>query len=309
MSALEALNVEVVLNDRLDLSTLPQKPTHSPSHLHPIEKVVRTQGGRQLRADLILLCTGQTPNTSIMKEAIPEAVGPTGEVKVLRTLQVAVSVPPPPPTPAPAPSTRVSSAASLFIPPECPSPGPSPSTTATSLPGDWDSSDAHLYAPYPHMFAIGDAADAWGALKAGHNAFYQAEVAARNIVRLIRREMKAAISSSSSSRSSSPVSENEGTRVDDHFSFRNEDHWQEEAIEEMSDGSEGSVQEEFEVEEEELERYLPGPPAIKLSVGLTKAVYQINGKVGRKEGMNEDLDALLMWAFYGHEGDIEETRA
>ena len=64
-----------------------------------------------------------------------------------------------------------------------------------------------------------------------------------------------------------------------------------------------------EAEEEELERYLPGPPAIKLSVGLTKAVYQINGKVGRKEGMNEDLDALLMWAFYGHEGDIEETRA
>jgi hypothetical protein len=39
--------------------------------------------------------------------------------------------------------------------------------------------------PYPHIFVVGDAADAFGALKAGHTAYFQAEVAARNIVRLI----------------------------------------------------------------------------------------------------------------------------
>lgn len=39
--------------------------------------------------------------------------------------------------------------------------------------------------PYGHIFVIGDAADAFGAIKAGHNAYYQAEVASKNIMKLI----------------------------------------------------------------------------------------------------------------------------
>jgi NADPH-dependent 2,4-dienoyl-CoA reductase/sulfur reductase-like enzyme len=39
---------------------------------------------------------------------------------------------------------------------------------------------------YPHIFAIGDAADAFGAVPAGHNAYAQGEVAARNIITLIK---------------------------------------------------------------------------------------------------------------------------
>jgi apoptosis-inducing factor 2 len=39
---------------------------------------------------------------------------------------------------------------------------------------------------YPHLFAIGDSADAFGAIKAGHTAYYQGEVAARNVIRLIK---------------------------------------------------------------------------------------------------------------------------
>lgn len=39
-----------------------------------------------------------------------------------------------------------------------------------------------------HVFAIGDAADAFGAVNAGHNAFFQGEVAARNILKLVKRE-------------------------------------------------------------------------------------------------------------------------
>lgn len=38
---------------------------------------------------------------------------------------------------------------------------------------------------YPHIFAIGDAADAFDAIPAGHNAYAQGELAAKNIVRLI----------------------------------------------------------------------------------------------------------------------------
>lgn len=33
--------------------------------------------------------------------------------------------------------------------------------------------DADLSVPFPHLFAIGDAADAYGAIKAGHTAYYQ----------------------------------------------------------------------------------------------------------------------------------------
>ncbi len=33
--------------------------------------------------------------------------------------------------------------------------------------------DEHLHVVYPHMFAIGDAADSFGAINAGHNAYFQ----------------------------------------------------------------------------------------------------------------------------------------
>jgi pyruvate/2-oxoglutarate dehydrogenase complex dihydrolipoamide dehydrogenase (E3) component len=45
--------------------------------------------------------------------------------------------------------------------------------------------EAEEMTPYPHIFVVGDAADAFGAIPAGHNAYYQGEVAARNVLRLI----------------------------------------------------------------------------------------------------------------------------
>ena len=68
-----------------------------------------------------------------------------------------------------------------------------------------------------HVFAIGDVADAFGAVNAGHNAFFQGEVAARNILRLIRK-----------------------------------------------DAGEDDV--------EPLERYRPGAPCIKVSIGLVRVI-------------------------------------
>jgi NADH dehydrogenase FAD-containing subunit len=48
--------------------------------------------------------------------------------------------------------------------------------------------DATNQQDFNHIFVAGDAADAFGALNAGHNASGQAEVAARNISRLIALE-------------------------------------------------------------------------------------------------------------------------
>lgn len=42
--------------------------------------------------------------------------------------------------------------------------------------------------PYPNIFVVGDAADAFGAIKAGHEAHAQSSLAAQNIIRLVESE-------------------------------------------------------------------------------------------------------------------------
>jgi hypothetical protein len=111
---------------------------------------------------------------------------------------------------------------------------------------------------YPNIFVVGDAADAFDAIKAGHTAYHQAEVAARNILRLIHRDAKKV-----------------GVAAEDDL---------------------GS----------ELEEYAPGPPAIKVSLGMTKSVYEVNGVVGTKNDGVEDLNAAVMWAAYGMRNVSEE---
>jgi hypothetical protein len=81
-------------------------------------------------------------------------------------------------------------------------------------------------------------------------------------------------------------------------------------------------------EMERLERYVPGEPAIKVSLGLVsgaflgevlaclqgadtafwqnKSAYQVNGAVGTKAESNEDLDVGVMWGFWGHPGVDEQ---
>ncbi|EPQ52911.1 FAD/NAD P-binding domain-containing protein [Gloeophyllum trabeum ATCC 11539] len=212
LSALSSLGVNVILGERVDLSTLHTerhqvKPAHQRDQAEEEEeRVVKTVKGREVRAELVLLCTGQTPNTALLASFLPDAIVPAGARKgmarVRRSLQVAVP-------------RRVPAL-------------------------DDDDDDDTLDVPHPHLFAIGDAADAFGALNAGHNAHWQAEVAARNILRLVR-------------------------------------------------GAHAHA----------LEAYAPGPPAIKVSLGLTDAAYQINGAVGTKTGCAADLDARGMWQHFG----------
>ncbi|KAH9895611.1 hypothetical protein C8Q73DRAFT_688697 [Cubamyces lactineus] len=267
LSTLSALNVCTILGDRLDLSSLSDKQSSSG------ERVVRTQSGREIQAELVLLCTGQTPNTSLLSETFPNVVvsdGPNkGMARVRRTLQLAEPVddvpeapePEPEPTPAPpVPSARTSE--HLAPEPESPvepegegeleaedEPEPEPPVEE----------DPHTRVAAEHIFAIGDAADAFGAVNAGHNAFFQGEVAARNIMKLIRRSERA-----------SP-----------------EARYREQEAQEQE-------------EDLELDKYVPGEPAIKVSLGLTKSVYQFQGMIGTRDKEPADLDVHLIWRYFGH---------
>ncbi|KAF8333033.1 uncharacterized protein EI90DRAFT_2971147 [Cantharellus anzutake] len=130
---LERLGVKVLLSSRVDLSS-------------KTERTLRTCDGRLISAELILLCTGQKPNTSLLSKIAPHSINPrTGLVTVLRSMQIGYF--------------------------ERPTPPP-----------------IHLSSPYPHIFVIGDAADAFGALNAGHTAWTQAEVASRNVISMIESE-------------------------------------------------------------------------------------------------------------------------
>lgn len=165
-----------------------------------------------------MLCTGQTPNTDIMKSFLPDSVIPDGpsknQIRVTRTLQIGV--------PIPASATPSSSVTS----------GKSVGTQESDE--EEEEEDPQYTVPYPHIFAIGDAADAFGAINAGHTAYLQGEVAARNILKMIQvRE----------------------------------------------EGQECSV--------EELERYKPGPPAIKVSLGLVSLLIYVIACMRDKEPLTE----------------------
>ncbi|KAJ7932938.1 hypothetical protein B0H13DRAFT_754415 [Mycena leptocephala] len=318
LQALHALNVHVVLGERVDLSSLGLSPSSDSAAGH---RTVRTTTGREIGADLVLLCTGQTPNTSLLRALDPRVVDPkSGLARVGRGMQLAFAIAPPmeggdaaagaaAAAPPSAPTEKRDhgraaradgqSARSSTLPTrkkeggEEPAPAPAPakpmdaegdkdsasllaaalaeielldveaadssdgvSSDSSSLhcdhptrqAADADADEAAVLTPetdeapsldedeeqttpYPHIFAIGDAADAFGALPAGHNAWAQGEVTGRNVLRLVSRH---------------------GGEAD-------------------AEGKEG---------DEELETYTPGPPAIKVSLGLHKTIYQVNGTVG-----------------------------
>ncbi|EJC99420.1 FAD/NAD-binding domain-containing protein [Fomitiporia mediterranea MF3/22] len=278
LKTLEDLRIDLVLGERLDLaSTRPEAVKVNEQG----QRVVRTVKGREVAADLLLLCTGQIPNTGFLAAMSPQSVDPVTKLAyVLPTMQLGI------------------------IPPASESDEFLESSKGTSLVSELDLSQLRIdeesesavvadeglvgeaqveeveevvleqlpETPYPHIFVIGDAADAFGAIKAGHTAYWQAEVAARNIIRLARRE-------------------------------------ETEAEDKVNDGSEPrAAEEEYEdeasvgmTESLELESYNPGPPAIKVSLGIGQtSAYQINGVIGRKDTTEaDDLDAPLAWAFFG----------
>ncbi|KAF7358536.1 Apoptosis-inducing factor B [Mycena venus] len=317
LQALESANVDVILGERLDLV----------SSSSPGRNTVCTTTGRVIQADLVvrlvlilfrspriiiadpgartqLLCTGQRPNTELLAALDARTVDPgSALVHVLRTMQLAPIPPSPSPplpelVPAPAPDVDVdvlehspapedelaAALAQIALldddasssPPSSPLSPSSPSSPDTSDSAADAEPDTEATSPYPHVFVIGDAADAFGAIPAGHNAYFQAEVAARNLLRLVAAE---------------------GESADERV---------------------------------ELERYTPGPPAIKVSLGLPlptpapppfppfptsppslplpnanlrppqkKNVYQVNGVVGIGKEARDDLNAAAIWPYFG----------
>ncbi|BGP56931.1 hypothetical protein JCM8202v2_004567 [Rhodotorula sphaerocarpa] len=84
MRRLRELGVEVVLGERPDLG--PMKDDRPGER-----RVLRLSDGRQVEYDLLMRCTGQKPNSQLMRDFLPGALDKAGYVNVRDTLQIDVS--------------------------------------------------------------------------------------------------------------------------------------------------------------------------------------------------------------------------
>ncbi|KAK7007349.1 hypothetical protein R3P38DRAFT_3212336 [Favolaschia claudopus] len=228
LQAMESANINAILGERLE----------------SLDLVSSTSGHSTL------LCTGQRPNTELLQSLDSRTVNTnTALAQVLRTMQLALVPPPLPPSPitpallpacASANEEDVLADALAQIALQNESVSSAASEPAADAEEAEEEEEEELSPPYPHIFTIGDAANAFGAIPAGHNAYYQAEVAARNVLRLVHGKT-----------------------------------------------------------DEPLERYTPGPPAIKVLLGLKKNVYQVNGVVGVGKETQDDLNAAAIWGYFG----------
>ncbi|KAF7306448.1 Apoptosis-inducing factor B [Mycena indigotica] len=241
LQELELSGVDVILGDRLDLSTMPTED--SSSH------TVRTMSGREISADLVLLCTGQVPNTELLSTFDETTVDSgTRLAHVLRTMQLGILPPAVEEVPIIGKVSEQEDEDLLQAALAQIALQNQDTDSPTSEEDDLEPTSETT--PYPHIFVVGDAADAFGAIPAGHNAYYQAEVAAKNVLKLINSAAS--------------------------------------------------------VEEVELDRYTPGLPAIKVSLGLRKNVYQVNGVVGVGRESRDDLNAASMWGYFGSPVTLSE---
>ncbi|EAU83599.2 Fer8 [Coprinopsis cinerea okayama7 len=238
---LESQEVELILGERLDLDSVDHVLGAGKVVNAKGQRVVRTVTGREISADLLLLCVGQKPNSGLIEAMDPSTVSPSTKlVRVYRTMQISTE-----------PVNEVESdlASEVKDKLKVSEESSTPSSESTT-------SESKKTPAYPHIFAIGDVADAFGAIAAGHNAYAQGEVAARNIIRLIKR----------------------------------------------SEAKAGGNKE----EEEALEQYTAGPPAIKVSLGLRHSVYQLGDLTGTKDDGEDDLQAGAIWPLYGIKVEKDE---
>lgn len=139
---------------------------------------IRTTLGLELECDLLLMCTGQQPNSELMQTFSPSSVSPQSRlVRVLPSLQVMLphgehrldqpfeSVPP-------------CRDCDCFL---------DMKAAGNELLEEKKEEDTDMPAHMHNVYAIGDVADAFGALNAGYQAWYMADVAAENILRDILR--------------------------------------------------------------------------------------------------------------------------
>ncbi|OCB90570.1 FAD/NAD-binding domain-containing protein [Sanghuangporus baumii] len=275
LKSVEDLSVDLILGERLDMaSTLPENTKYNERG----QRIVWTEKGREIAADLILLCTGQLPNTELLAEMSPVSINPNSKLAyVLPSMQLSVTPPPASELDNDIKQLKLDDAPTPPPAPKAASPPPASTTQAAS---GAPRLDRHAPVPlkvkvselpdtpYPHIFVTGDCADAFGATNAGHCAYWQAEIASRNIILLAQRENEMEASVTTADVKSENSENSESRKNDDDF---------------------------------ELEAYTPTPPAIKVSLGVgRRSAYQIHGMVGRKDVPEaDDLDASMAWAFFG----------
>lgn len=140
----------------------------------PMRHRIRTTLGLELECDLLLLCTGQQPNSSIMANFSPGSVNHKSRlIRVMRTLQVMVS-------------NDENSLQQPFVAlPPCKDCDCFLDYKAAGANAKHEhENELDLDARYfPNIYAIGDVADAFGALNAGYQAWFMGETAAANILR------------------------------------------------------------------------------------------------------------------------------
>jgi len=157
----------------------------------PGRKIVRTTKGKLFHADVLLLCTGQQPNSALLAQLSPSSVDPrTRLVKVRRTLQVerlpgtegwggVLEVQAPCGDCDCFMDRKVEAAAAEHehnATCEC-------GASSMPLPEDADAEPEDRSRCIRNVYAIGDVADAFGALNAGYQAWAMADVAAENVLR------------------------------------------------------------------------------------------------------------------------------
>jgi hypothetical protein len=265
---LKDLGVNVVLGHRLATaegcplgSTVRKVATTDPSNVSKdaMEAVagssrqrIRTTLGLELECDLLLMCTGQQPNSEIMAEFSPASVNPsTRLVRVLPSLQVMIS------------EDEEATSQPFSVVPPCVDCDCFLDRKAEGASRTFDENGV-IPPHFQNIYAIGDVADAFGALNAGFQAWFMADIAAENILRDILHVKS--------------TTDPENNKLDDS-------------------------------EPVPLTSFKPGPPLLKLALGLHKLVTQgapepdeslpgkpIRPTIAVKED-SEDMDIELTWKY------------
>jgi NADH dehydrogenase FAD-containing subunit len=242
IAGLERVGVQVILGERVVAWS-------DPSDAQTGLETVTTEKGRRVSAEIVLACTGPRPHSELMRALEPRAIAPNGRIRVKETMQVDVPERDEDEELQSAPATTEVNGVAK---------GVSELTLNGSTQAQATSHGCSTTLDLDHMFVIGDSADTT-AIMAGHTAYWQGEVAARNIQHLIESE------------SGPPELDESEEPIDD-------------------DSESGDVI---------LEPYTPGPPAIKVTLGITRHVIASGDSVTVGEDGVEDLQARLMWPVFG----------
>ncbi|TIA91653.1 hypothetical protein E3P81_01923 [Wallemia ichthyophaga] len=179
MESLIKLGVDCVLEDRIELNNA---TLDFDGHVE--QKRVFTRSGRRIECDLVLMCTGQRPNTDLLKQLSPSSIDPaTNLAKVTRSMQLANL------QRAKEGTEATTDAVTEALADTHINSHTSTNPASIDIRKSMSESDSTLSpSAYPHIYVIGDAADAYGALHAGHTGWAQAEFAVGNIIRQITND-------------------------------------------------------------------------------------------------------------------------